>query len=242
MAEAPSETPSALRRPTGSLGERVRRGLRRTDDLGFIEAGFTLLLFLAAVLLWSYGAFLTEILLGATPLSPHLPPSSASLADALWHLATAFLLALPTRHRWAIALAQALALGLDIDHLFGSFFPTVVTRQAHAFLFVAMVGVALYVVRGRPSGLLASGAVLAHIGVDGGTFPLFAPLSTTFFPLTLAEQIAFLAVAAFLFVLSMRSYREIVSRRFGLPLIAAIVTMSAILVVAWPYIEPFTRG
>lgn len=224
------------------MGRRLATLLRKGDALTLFGSGIVLALYLALVLLWSGGAFEVEVLLGHPPLPPHLPEPGASFVDALWHLGTAFLLALPTRQRWAIALAPSLALGLDIDHLFGSIFPTVVTRQAHALLFVVLVGLALYAVRGRAAGGIASGAVLAHIGVDGGSFPLLAPFSTAFYPLNLGEQGVFLVVAAALFLLGVRTAREAASRRYALPFVAALASMGVLLALAWPYIEPFARG
>ncbi|MCI4317976.1 MAG: hypothetical protein L3J96_05500 [Thermoplasmata archaeon] len=217
------------------------RRSQKKELLDVREAAFVLLLFLIGVILWSFGAVAVELLLGGSLLTPHTPRPSPSIADALWHLGTAFLLVLPTRHRVAIALAPALALGLDFDHLFGSVFPAVVGRQAHALLFVVLIGVALYLLRGRPAALLAAGAVLAHIGVDGGGFPLFSPASTALTGLTGVEQVAFCGVGALLFLAAVTPNSEIPRPRTWVPLVAVVAVLAVVLALGWPYIVPFTR-
>lgn len=238
LPRSPSPAAGGTRRPRW-VG--LRPWVPRRDELGLGESALILALYLGAVLLWSFGAFGVEVLLGGTVLAPVRPGAGASGVDALWHLGTAFVLALPTRHRWAVLLAPALALGLDIDHLFGAVFPTVVTRQAHALLFVVLVGLALYALRGRTAGLLAAGAVLAHIGVDGGSFPLFAPLSTAFFPLDLAGQVVFVAAAAILFFVSVRPWKDALAPRDALPIAGVVAALAVILFLAWPVLQGFTR-
>ena len=173
------------------------------------SAIMTVVLFGVTVVVFSAFSIGAEVALGHPIQSANVPGYSPSLLDAVWHVATAFVLVLPAR-RWAsLWLAPTLALGLDVDHIFGDILPTVTGRTAHVVFFIALVGVLLYVVQGRSAAFLAVGAVIAHIAVDGGRFPLFGPVSVGLVRIPLPILLALLPVAAVLFYLAGRDIREL---------------------------------
>ncbi len=185
----------------------------------------TLVLFAVGAVGFSAFTIGIEVLLGHPLVAAQTPGISHSLLDALWHLATAFVLALPAR-RWVhLWLAPVLALGIDLDHLFGGILPTVTGRTAHDLLFLVVISLLIYQVQGRSAALLATGAVLAHLAVDGGEFPLLGPFSATSYAIPLAASFAMLVVAALLFFLAGREAREL--RR---PTYVASVLAAAVLV------------
>ncbi len=188
----------------------------------------TVFLFGAGVLGFSAAVVGVEVLQGWPLIAPATPGFSHSLADALWHLLSALAIALPAR-RWAVAwLGPVLALGLDVDHLFGGILPTVTMRTAHDLLLVVLLAAALYWVQGRSAGFLAAGAILAHIAVDGGAFPLLGPFTVATFVLPFAASVVLFVAAAVLFFLAGREARELL-RPFPLLLvaIACAVALSA---------------
>ncbi|HYK92474.1 MAG TPA: hypothetical protein VEY07_00315, partial [Thermoplasmata archaeon] len=161
-----------------------------------------------------------------------------SLVDALWHLLTALGLALPAR-RWVVAwLAPILALGLDVDHVFGDVLATVTGRTAHDLFLVVLVGGLLYELQGRSAALIGVGAVLAHIGVDGGGFPLLGPISTTFYFPPLAVLILFIGLAAGLFFLAARPLRDL-RRPTSVALLGGAIAVVALLFVYLPVVSTF---
>ncbi|HZY92440.1 MAG TPA: hypothetical protein VFG07_06690 [Thermoplasmata archaeon] len=195
---------------TYSWGNLWRLPYARPDAGRAQRSGIaTLLLFATGALVFAAVTIGVEVALGHPLLPPNAPGVSPSLADALWHLASAFLIALPARRWVTLWLAPALALGLDIDHVFGDVLPTVTGRTDHDVLFVLAIGVVLYVLQGRSAALLASGAVLAHIAVDGGAFPFFGPASVTFFAPPLPVLLVMLGAAAGLFYLAGRDWKEL---------------------------------
>ena len=169
----------------------------------------TVVLYGALVLGFSLLAIGVEVALGH-PLQAATPPGiSHSLVDAIWHLGTALVLAIPARRWVAVWLAPVLALGLDVDHVFGDVLPTVTGRTAHDLLFVLLVAGLLYWLQGRSASLFAAGAVLAHIGVDGGGFPLFGPATPSFFSPPLAILITFIGAASALCFVAARPAKEV---------------------------------
>ena len=227
--------------------EGMLRRLFRPDEpalrpLDARESALLLAVFLAAVLFWSFGSLATELLLGDSLLSPHHPRPSQSFVDALWHVATAAILTIPARHRWLTVLAPALALGLDIDHLFGTVFPTVIIRSAHDLFFLAALMAIGYAVRGRVAMLAPAGAVLAHLAVDGGGFPFFGPFSTMFYPLSEPMQVGTLLLAGLLLYASVRPIDRLREPREATVFVATLAALTLLLLLAWPSIDPYTHG
>jgi len=189
----------------------------------------TLFGFVAGVVAFSLGAMAVELALG-NPLAPTQSPAAArNLADALWHLGTAFLLVLPVRHRMLATFTPLLALGLDADHLFGIVAPTVVHREAHDLVFLLLVGVGLAWWLGRAGAFAAVAAALAHIAVDGGSFPLFAPASLAAFSLSWPESLALLAVSAVMLFVAVRPASELRRPGYVVPLALAALLVAALL-------------
>jgi hypothetical protein len=239
----PEESPvtSSPREPSGPVDPRGRTR-SEPGPLSWRDAGILVALFLGGILLWSFGTFLILLGLGY-PEAPHHPPGlSTSLVDALWHVGTAALLALAARDRVVLVVAPVLSLGLDIDHLFGTVFPTVLPRSAHDLFLIGALGLVIYFLRGRPSAFVAAGAILVHIGVDGGGFPLLSPVTTTFYTLDLPLQIILVAGAGLLFALAVRPLRALRARENWLPLVVVVVVLSSIVALGWAYILPYTRG
>ncbi|MCI4331491.1 MAG: hypothetical protein L3K19_06560 [Thermoplasmata archaeon] len=200
------------------------------------------MVFVAIDWLWSAGAFGVELALGDRLLAHRSPDTSKNAADALWHVATALVIALPSRRVYVWVAAPAFALALDVDHLFGAVLPTVVIRSAHDVFFIGLFGVVLLIGFGRPAALVAVGAVLEHIAVDGGGFPLFAPITTTYYVLPFPAQVALIGGAAFLLFAALRPVREFRSVKALAQLGGASLVLAAGLWFLWPYVSPFTHG
>jgi hypothetical protein len=200
-----------------------------------------IVLFEIAVLVW--GAALTSIesALGVALAIRRVPGSSGAGADALWHLASAALLALPSRRRALWIVAPVLALGLDIDHVFGVLVPGPFPRVAHNLVFLAIVGLILGFTRGRFAGLVAPGAILAHVAVDGGSFPLVAPFSPVSVSLPLWAQTVFLVAAVALFLAAARPLRDLYRPRYAIPAAAAVLVLVLLLAFVVPPNAGFNR-
>ena len=148
---------------------------------------------------------------------------------------------LPARRRVLLWAAPVLALSIDVDHLFGGVLPTVVPREAHDLFFILVVVAVLWRIEGAPAAALAAGATLAHIGVDGGLFPFLAPATTAQYALPMPAAFAMLIAAGVLFFVATRPGRAVLEPRFGVPLVAAIV--SVVLLVAFvPALNPFNQS
>lgn len=235
-AEGAADAPG----PAGPAPSAVLRGLLRRSH-GELTRGDAIVivgLFLAAVLAFSAAAIAVAVALGHPLLAGQIPGGGKSGLDALWHLLTAFVLVLPLRNRLAAVLAPALSLGIDIDHLFGSVFPYVVGREAHDVFFLVLVSLFVAALEGRSAGLLTAGAVVTHIGVDGGVFPFFAPATLTLYPLDYPVEVALVALAAVLFFLAYRSPRDLLRPRTGLP-VAGAVAVIAVAMIFFPYLFTF---
>jgi hypothetical protein len=173
-----------------------------------------------------------EVGLGQPLVDARTPGTSHSLEDAVWHLTAGFVLALAVARRTALWLAPVLSLGLDADHIFGAILPTVTGRTSHSLLCIAAVSLILYALQGRTGALLAGGAVVGHIAVDGGTFPLLGPASTALYPVPLVVSAVLLVAVAATFVLAFRPSSELVRART----LSTIVISTAILLVAMQFL------
>lgn len=208
---------SSLTRLLGRFGRLLPSAPGFTTRYGLL----TLLVYVAAVVGFVAFAIQVELLLGNPLAAPRAPGVARNATDAFWHLATAFALVLPTRRRGALWLAPLLALGLDVDHVFGYYLPTVTPRSAHDLFFVMLVGILLYLIRGRPAALIAVGATVGHIAVDGGSFPFLGPLTRTLFPLPFVAQAVLVVLAALLFFLAFEPLSALRKNTNWMPLLVS---------------------
>jgi hypothetical protein len=193
------------------------------------EALVVLLLFCGGSLAFAGVSVLLELGAGDTLVTGNLPGPTHSVEDALWHLGTGFLLALPARRRVLLWLGPLLALGIDADHVFGGLFPTVVYRGSHSLVFLVVVVVVLYRFSGPAGAGLGAGGFLVHLAVDGGAFPLFAPLSIAAFPLPLGLQVIGVGLSALCTFLAVNPWRELTKRSRWLPMIACAGALAVVL-------------
>lgn len=170
-----------------------------------------------------------EVGLGDPLVLARSPGNLRSIEDAAWHLGTGLALALPARRWSAAAMASLMTLGLDGDHIFGDLLPTVIGRTDHCLVFLVAAPFVLYALQGRTAALLGAGAVLAHLSLDGGAFPLFAPVSVATYAFPLAVTAVGAVAAALLFSLAFRPRRVVLSTRSLL----AIAVVSAVCVAAY---------
>jgi hypothetical protein len=171
------------------------------------------------------GSASTEIFpLGAGP----------ALLDALWHLGSAALLTLAAQDRRVTLLAPPLALLLDLDHIFGYFVPTALGRPDHDLVFAVLVMVLLAWRFGRFPGAVAGTAILAHMAVDGGDFPLFAPLTWSRWSFPFPLQVALCVVVVAGFVLAVQAPRRLWDPRTLLLGALGVLVVAVLLAVAAP--------
>jgi hypothetical protein len=176
------------------------------------------------------------------PLGSAAPAAAnSSISDALWHLGTAVLLALGAWNRTTLWVAPLMALGLDVDHLPGVLGLAAMHRPAHDLVFVVVAVVLLYVVVGRAAALTAGGAVLAHIAVDGGSFPLFSPLTTTRFLLPFPAEVVLALSAALLFYVAVRSAGSLRSPRNAARVAGVTLVVAAVIYFFWPVVATFSQ-
>lgn len=232
MAELPNSNEGGPERWTdrGRAWLRVVRD-EPVDCLDRRNAVWTLVYYVVGVLAFATAAFAIEIALGDPVISNHLPGSTKSFYDALWHLFTGFAIALPLRNRIFLVVAPLLALGVDFDHVYGGVLPTVVYRESHNLLFLVLIAAVLAYGTGRFATLAVPGGLMLHIGVDGGAFPFFAPVTTQTFGLTFSEGSVFVVAGATLLFLSVRPARDLLRPRFVVPWILAIVVVIALIPV-----------
>ena len=168
--------------------------------------GRPLLPFVAVFLLLDLGwATLVNFLAGAVHVQSHAAshPGQADAVDAVWHLATGLLVAIPARDRRLYLLAPALSLGLDVDHVFGLVVPAAVSRPSHTLLFVALAVVVALAWKGRWMAFGVGGAVLTHLAVDGGSLPLLAPVVFSRWTLSPVVEGVLVVFAGGLFLLAL---------------------------------------
>lgn len=182
--------------------------------------------------------------LGVPYLGPHAPDAAPNLLDALWHVVTGLLLAWPLRDRRALVLLPALTLLLDVDHLFGALWPVAVPRPAHDLLFFALVSALLAGLLGARAAGLALGASLLHVAVDGGSFPLLAPVQVGAYGLSLGGELLFLVAAAVCLagLATPGPARRWSSWTTYLPWVVAIVGLGLTLALVGPTFGTFTRA
>jgi hypothetical protein len=185
--------------------------------------------FVVAVFAWALLVALLEAALGVAPRLPVGIALTPNVLDTVWHLATAFLLVIPVRDRRLWVAGPVMSLGLNVDHLFGYVLPTPFGRLSHNLLFVVSWSVAAAAVFGRTGAAMGSGAALAEIAVDGGNFPLFAPLTTHMYSLTYLESVGLVFLAAWLFFVSLRPLHDLRRPRTLAIWVASAAALSVVL-------------
>lgn len=170
------------------------------------------------------------------------PAVASNLRDAVWHLATAFLLVLPLGERRLLVLGPLLSLGLDIDHVFGTYLPEPFARMAHNVIFLALATLALFFFLGRYAAFASAAAILTHLAVDGGDFPLFAPFTAARFSLPYPVELGLVAAATLLFFLAVRPIGDLVKPRWVVPPAAAAVVLAVVLALLAPGFSAFTSA
>ena len=195
--------------------------------------------FAALVVGWT-GAMATFLWLsGASTPLPHQLPETASLEDALWHLGTAAILAFAAGRRTSYWAAPVMALGIDLDHLGALWGWVGLHRPAHDLVFLVVATLVLYRLVGRPAALTAAGALLEHLAVDGGTFPLLSPFSRSYYALSYGLEIALLVAAGVLLMVAVRPLRAISTPRWGVRLLLTVGVLALLLAFAQPWIQGF---
>jgi len=226
---------SALERVFGSAAPEPGAVAKATTDPSgaspadgplAIRKGVRLLVLYAVVVLgFSLVALVVELALGDPFSTGRSPGVSRSFEDAAWHLVTGLAIAVPTRRRALIVLTPVFALAIDVDHVFGSLLPTVVPREAHDLFFLVAIALVFLPLAGRAWTQLAIGATLVHLGADGGSFPLLAPVTTQSWAFPFAVAVVTIVAAALLVGLSGRTPRELVRPAYLVPTAAAVVVI-----------------
>ena len=231
-SSGPSDSPAApddreLRRIP--LGPSLRRALGGT------------FLFVLVSLAFAGAAVGVELLFGHTLAAGRGGDPVRLVADAAWHFATGVVLALPTRRRGLVLALPLMTLGIDVDHLFGGLLPTVIGRESHSLLFLVVVVAVLYRVFGRDMALLGASATLLHLGVDGGGFPLLAPVTTAAWPLSFPVAVAAIVVAAALVGLAARRLAEMLRPDY---LFWTVLSVAAVVVAGFvvPWVQVFNAA
>ena len=206
-----------------------------TSDPLTLRAGFSsLLLYALVALAFSIAALAIELALGDPLATGRSPAVTRSLEDAAWHLVTGLAIALPTRRRALILMTPLFALVIDVDHVFGSLSPTVVGREAHDVFFVLLLAVVLGWRSGRAWTQVALGATFVHLGVDGGAFPLLAPVMTQTWGLPFAVALVLILAAAALVGLADRAPRQFLRPTSLFPTaVAVLAILLASSAVSW---------
>ena len=142
---------------------------------------------------------------------------SISLEHVLGHIGFGMIVALPTlAYRYIIA-SGGFAILLDADHLIQFFGIENIARLGHGFIFGILVVIVMMFLFGKKDyflGVISFAAILSHISFDillggGSAFPLFAPISTSFFTFQANDWLLVL-ISGMLIVLSIKI---IVSRK-----------------------------
>lgn len=195
------------------------------------------------ILGWAVGTTAYFLLIGDPLFVPKSPPGGlADFEDGLWHLGTTALLALPTRRPKLIAGAALLSLGFDADHLPGYFGFAVVARPDHNLVFFVVAAGVMFAWQGAAGGFAAAGAILSHIGLDGGKFPLASPLTPHLFGLTFATQVLFIAIGGLLIFLAARSPRELLRPRTAGSMAGVVAVLAATVFFVWPVLGIFANS
>ena len=113
---------------------------------------------------------------------------SASLEHVLGHIGFGMIVALPTLAYRYIVASGGFAILLDADHLIQFFGIENIARLGHGFIFGILVIIIMMFLFGKKDyflGVISFAAILSHISFDiliggGSSFPLFAPISTSF--------------------------------------------------------------
>lgn len=184
--------------------------------------GETLALYSFLAIAFAGAALAIEVALGDPLRSSHGGPFTHDLEDAAWHLATGLALALPTRRRGLILTMPFLTLAIDLDHVFGVWAPTVVGRDAHNLLFLALAVGVTYQLLGRAPAVLAAAATVLHLSVDGGGFPFLAPVSLQTWSLPAPVAVAGVGLAAVLIATAARPLAELLRPRYAVPTLIAV--------------------
>ena len=136
---------------------------------------------------------------------------SASLEHVLGHIVFGMIVALPTLAYRYIVASGGFAILLDADHLIQFFGIENIARMGHSFVFAILVIFIMMLVFGKKDyflGIISFAAILSHISFDillgnGSSFPLFAPISTTFLTFQQHDWIIVL-ISGMLVVLSIK--------------------------------------
>jgi hypothetical protein len=217
---------SSRRSPALPWRRRVANAYPHLEHFTNKDGLISLITFLAADVAFVAAAIAIELRLGNALHGAHLPGTIFSANDAVWHLSTVLVLALAARRRVALWVAPVMSLGLDVDHVYGSFIGTVTGRSAHDVFFVALVALLLFAVRGRPAALMGVAAAMGHIAVDGATFPFFGPVTTNAWALPFPVEIALVGLAAVLLILAFHPVRAFRDHRIWIPLLVATTVVS----------------
>ena len=142
---------------------------------------------------------------------------SASIEHVLGHIGFGMVVAIPTlAYRYIIA-SGGFAILLDADHLIQFFGIENIARLGHGFVFAILVVIVMMFLFGKKDyflGVISFAAILSHISFDiliggGSAFPLFAPISISFF--TFQANDWFLVLISGVFIVL--SIKIIVSRK-----------------------------
>ena len=141
---------------------------------------------------------------------------SASLEHVLGHIGFGMIVALPTlAYRYIIA-SGGFAILLDADHLIQFFGIENIARLGHGFIFAILVVIVMMFLFGKKDYFLgvisfAASCLIFHLIYYwcGSAFPLFAPISTSFFTFQANDWLLVL-ISGVLIVLSIKI---IVSRK-----------------------------
>ena len=142
---------------------------------------------------------------------------SASLEHVLGHIVFGMIVALPTLAYRYIVASGGFAILLDADHLIQFFGIENIARLGHGFIFAILVVIVMMFLFGKKDyflGVISFAAILSHISFDillggGSSFPLFTPISISFFTFQ-ANDWFLVLISGVLIVLSIKI---IVSRK-----------------------------
>lgn len=199
-----------------------------------------LLLYLVVVLAWCAALTGLEAAMGLTLRTGGGLASPGNYLDAIWHLATALVIAAPLRNRRLLLLLPLLSLGLDVDHVFGAYLPAPFPREAHDIVFLLIASAALYAIAGRFLAGASASAWITHVAVDGGAFPLLAPFASTAYVLPFPAVVFGIALAAAVAFAAARPIRAATDAREAVPIIVTVAALAVTLYFVAPGFRGFT--